>query len=88
MRRHAIRALMAGLIFIIGYYSFQLIRELYLSYNYVPEIIKSYDSVDDLQHKVIFGVIVNPMRTGLEVLGLITLGIITYFVARKVRRKR
>lgn len=37
-------------------------------YNYVPKIVESYDSVNYLQHKVSFGVSVDPMRVLIEIL--------------------
>jgi hypothetical protein len=88
MKRHIVRALIVGLIFVITYYVIQVIRGMYLSYNYVPDIIKSYDSVDHLQHKVSFGISVDPARIFLEILGLMLLGMIMYFVMRKVRSKK
>lgn len=88
MKRPIIRALIVGLIFVISYYVFQILRGMYLTFNYVPDIIESYDSVDYLQHKVSFGISVDPTRILIEVLGLLLLGMSTYFVVRKVRSKK
>lgn len=76
------------MIFVITYYVIQVLRGLYVSYNYVPDIIKSYDSVDYLQHKVSFGISVDPPRIFLEFLGLLLLGMIVYFLVRKVRSNK
>jgi quinol-cytochrome oxidoreductase complex cytochrome b subunit len=88
MKRHIARALIVGLIFIITYYVFQVLRGMYLTYNYVPDIIKSYDSVDHLQHRVSFGISGDPTRILFEVLGLLLLGMIMYFGVRMIRGKK
>lgn len=86
MKRPFIRAFIVGLSFIIIFYAFQVIRGIYLTLNYVPDIVGSYESVDYLQHKVSFGVVFHPIWSILEILGLFMLGLTTYFVVRKMRK--
>lgn len=88
MKRHITRALIVGVIFIITYYVFRVLRSMYLTYNYVPDIIKSYDSAEHLQHKVSFGISGDLSRILFEVLGLLSLGMIMYFGIRMIRGRR
>ncbi len=88
MKRPIVRSLIVGVIFVITYYAFQVLRGMHPTFNYVPDMTKSYDSVDHLQHKVSFGISVDPTRLFLEVLGMLLLGMIVYFVGRRVRGKK
>lgn len=88
MRKPIFKALIVGLIFIFVYYAFQTIRGIYLTINYEPEIAETYKSVDYLQHKVAFGYILNPAWVAFEVLVLMLLGIIAYYMARVMKRKK
>lgn len=87
MKRPIFRALTVGIIFIFTYYVIQVLRGMYLTYNYVPDITESYNSVDYLQHKVSFGISLDPLRILIEVLGLLLLGIALYFGVRRARKK-
>ncbi len=87
MKRSVVRAFLVGVACVFVYYIILALRGMYLTNNYVPDIINSYDSVDYLQQKVAFGIAIEPVRIVLEVSGLLLLGMAIYFVVRKLRRK-
>lgn len=88
MKKPLIRGMIVGLIFVMVYYAFQIVQGIYLSMNYVPDVIESYETVDYLQHKVAFGSVSSPLWTTIEILGLMLLGIIVYYAGRRLRRKK
>lgn len=87
MKRSIVRAFLVGVAFVFVYYIILALRGMYLTNNYVPDIINSYDSVDYLQQKVAFGIAIEPVRIVLEVSGLLLFGMAIYFVVRKLRRR-
>ncbi len=88
MKKLFFRALIVGLIFVFVYYAFQIIQGMYLTMNYVPDIVEKYESVDYLQYKVTFGHVSNPLWRTIEVSGLMLLGIVVYYTGRILRRKK
>lgn len=42
MKRPLFRALILGLIFVFVYYAIQIIQGIYLTMNYVPDIVDKY----------------------------------------------
>jgi quinol-cytochrome oxidoreductase complex cytochrome b subunit len=88
MKKPFFRALVVGLIFVFVFYAFQIIQGMYLTMNYVPNIVETYESVDYLQHKVTFGYISSPMWRTIEILGLMLLGIIVFYTGKVLRRKK
>ncbi|WP_367618538.1 hypothetical protein [Paenibacillus andongensis] len=87
MKKPFFRALVVGLIFVFVFYAFQIIQGMYLTMNYVPNIVETYESVDYLQHNVTFGYISSPMWRTIEILGLMLLGIIVFYTGKVLRRK-
>ncbi|WP_169081364.1 hypothetical protein [Paenibacillus sp. PL91] len=88
MKKPFIRALVLGLIFVFIFYAFQILQGIYLTMNYVPDIVETYESVDHLQHKVAFGYVLSPVWRTLEILVLMLLGIIVYYAVRILRKKK
>ncbi|WP_054024999.1 hypothetical protein [Bacillus sp. FJAT-28004] len=88
MKKPFIRALVLGLIFVFVFYAFQMLQGLYLTLNYVPDIVETYESDDYLQQKVAFGYVLSPVWRTLEILGLMLLGIIVYYAGRILRKKK
>lgn len=86
MKKPLFRALTVGLIFVFVYYAIQIIQGMYLTMNYVPDIVDKYKSVDYLQHKVTFGHVYSPMWRIIEVSGLMLLGIVVYYTGKILRR--
>lgn len=87
MRKPIVRAFTVGLVVVFVYYAFQIVQGMFLTLNYVPDVLKAYDSVDDLQHKVSFGIVASPVWIVFEVLGLMALGMVVYYLGRLLRRK-
>ncbi|WP_442956405.1 hypothetical protein [Paenibacillus sp. YIM B09110] len=79
------RSLIVGLLFVFVYYAIQIIQGIYLTINYVPDIVDKYESVDYLQHKVAFGHISSPMWRTIEITALILLGIVFYYTGKMLR---
>lgn len=78
-----VRILVESLIFssviILGYVVWIVIHGYFLTKNYVPDILNSYDSVNELEHKVTFGG--NPVALGwLFIVGFVLLSVIYYVV--------
>jgi hypothetical protein len=88
MKKHIFRAVAVGLIFVIVFYSFQIVQGMYHTMKFVPDILESYESVDYLQHKVSFGDKSSSIWRAVEIPGLILLGIVIYYTVRKLRRKK
>lgn len=90
MKKPFIRALGVGLLFVVVYYAFQLVQGMYNTVNYVPDIIKSYETVDYLQKEVAIGSSTGPVSVSvaMEVLGVMLLGVLVYYVCRMLRRKK
>lgn len=88
MKKPFIRALGVGLVFVVVYYAFQLVRGIYDTVNYVPDIIESYETVDYLQHEVAIGTIASPVWSAIEGLGAMLLGVLVYYACRMLRRKK
>lgn len=88
MKKPFIRALVLGLIFVLVFYAFQILQGLYLTMNYVPDIVEAYESADYLQHKVTFGFVSSPVWRTLEILVLMLLGIFVYYAGRILRKKK
>ncbi|NOU89018.1 hypothetical protein GC102_25190 [Paenibacillus sp. LMG 31460] len=88
MKKPVFQALVVGLIFVFVFHAFQIIQGMYLTMNYVPNIVETYESVDYLQHKVTFGYISSPMWRMIESLGLMLLGIIVFYTGKVLRRKK
>jgi hypothetical protein len=79
MKKTLIRSLIVGLIFAFVYYAIQIIRGMYLSMKYVPEIVNKNTTMDYLQHKITFGHEYSSMWRIIEFSSLMLLGIIVYF---------
>ncbi|MGO4272715.1 hypothetical protein AB4Z22_23225 [Paenibacillus sp. TAF58] len=88
MKKQFFRALVVGLIFVFVFFTFEIIQGMYLTMNYVPDIVETYESIDYLQHKVSFGYISSPMLRTIEILGLLLLGIIVFYTGKILRRKK
>ncbi|MDQ8739461.1 hypothetical protein [Paenibacillus sp. LHD-38] len=88
MKKPFIRAIVLGLIFVFVFYAFQILQGLYLTMNYVPDIVETYESDDYLQHNVTFGYVSSPVWRTLEILVLMLLGIIVYYAGRILRKKK
>jgi quinol-cytochrome oxidoreductase complex cytochrome b subunit len=86
MKKSYVQAFGVGLIFVIVFYAFQIVRGMYLTMNKVPAIIDSYESVDHLQQKVSFGFVTGP--SVIEFLGVMLLGIIVFYLGRALSQKR
>ncbi|MFX3631473.1 MAG: hypothetical protein ACE3L7_20030 [Candidatus Pristimantibacillus sp.] len=86
MKKPFFRALIVGLIFVFVYYAIQIVQGMYLTINYVPDIVDQYESVDYLQHKVTFGHVSSPMWRAIEVSALISLGIAVYYTGMMLKR--
>lgn len=85
MKKTLIRSLIVGLIFAFVYYAIQIIRGMYLSMKYVPEIVNKNTTMDYLQHKITFGHEYSSMWRIIEFSSLMLLGIIVYFSWRIMR---
>lgn len=95
MKRPFFRSLLVGLLFVLAYYGaqivVQIIQGMFLTANYVPDIVEKYESVDDLQHKIAFGVIYSPIsiwEIAGEIIGLMLLGIAVYYAGRRWRERQ
>lgn len=85
MKNPLFRSLIVGLIFACVYYAVQMIRGMYLTKNYVPDIAGRYTMVDYLQHKITFVHEYSPLGRVIEFSGLMLLGIMVYFTWRFLR---
>ncbi|XID90423.1 hypothetical protein ACF3MZ_17960 [Paenibacillaceae bacterium WGS1546] len=88
MKKPFFRSLIVGLIFVVVYYAFPIIQGMYLTSNYVPEIIEKYESVDYLQHEVTFGQGLSPVWRAIEIIGVMLLGMVVYYIGRALRRRK
>jgi hypothetical protein len=88
MKKSYVQAFGVGLIFVIVFYAFQIVRGMYLTMNKVPAIIDSYESVDHLQQKVSLGFVPGPIWSVIEFLGVMLLGIIVFYLGRALSQKR
>lgn len=79
MRKPIVRAVAVGLLFVFGYFALQIIWGMYLTLHYVPDMIESSEPVHVLQQDVAFGFVFNPLGAIVEVLGLLTFGMILYY---------
>ncbi|WP_371825258.1 hypothetical protein [Paenibacillus soyae] len=50
-------SLAVALLVVLGWVGWNVYQGYVLTYNYVPDIINQYESVDNLQHQVSFGTI-------------------------------
>ena len=83
-----IKALIVGLLFVVLYYAAQMVRGMYLTTTYVPDIIETYQTVDHLEHKVTFGLAAGPLWGAIEGLALMLLGVLVYYTGRRLKRNR
>jgi Cytochrome b subunit of the bc complex len=88
MKKPIIRALIVGVLFVFVYYAYQILHGVYQTMNYVPDIVEAYESVDHLQIKVAFGYQLNPLRTMIEIVAILLLGMGVYYSGRMLRRKK
>ena len=88
MKKQAFQAVALGLVFVIVYYGFQILKGMFNTMKYVPDIVESYESVDILESKVSFGASSSSTWLAVEILGLMLLGIVIYYTGRKLRRKK
>lgn len=86
MKRPFIRALILGLIFVLVYNVIKIIHGMYLTMNYVPDIVNSYKSVVYLQHEITFGQVSSPVWRMIGVFGMMLLGVVFYYTVRKLRK--
>jgi len=84
--RYVIEGLLFGLIVYAGYIGWAILSGLMLTRNYVPDIAARYESVEELEHKVSFGVIFEPHW--LTLAGSFVLLIALYYVVRAWAAKR
>ena len=87
MRRPIIKALLVGIIFVVIYYVIKSIRGVYLTTNYVPDIVDTYESVNYMQHIVTFGYLPNPMWIAIEFLIVMLLGILVYYIGKALKMR-
>lgn len=82
-KRVLIESLMFPIVIIIAVVGFQVVQGLWLTRNYVPDIINDYASVEHLQQQVAFGIIIRRtwLSTFLEISGFVILAMI-YYVLR------
>lgn len=56
-KRVLIESIIFSTIIVLAVLGWRIVRGYFLTQNFVPEIINSYDSIDYLQHKVSFGIV-------------------------------
>jgi len=88
MRTSIVQSLLAGVIIAVVYYVVQVVRGMYLTKEYVPDLINAYESVDYLQQQTSFGTISSPVWSVLEASGLILLGAAVFYIGKTLWRKR
>lgn len=93
MNKPLSRALLVGLLFVFVYYGVRLMIQvsqgIYLTMNYVPDIVEEYESVAYLQHNVSFGFVyrsISVWRTAGEIFGFLLLGIVVYYIRQRLKR--
>ncbi len=84
--RYVIEGLLFGLIVYAGYFGWAILSGLMLTRSYVPDITERYESVEELEHKVSFGVIIEP--NWLMLAGSFVLLAVLYYVVRTWAAKR
>ncbi|WP_338555745.1 hypothetical protein [Paenibacillus sp. KS-LC4] len=88
MKNTVFRALLTGVVFVIVFYGVQLIGGIYMTEQYVPDIMAQYESVDYLQKNVAVGWVDNtPSWAWLQVLLVMLVGAAAYYVVRLLKRK-
>lgn len=88
MRKSIVQSLLAGVIIAVVYYMVQVVRGMYLTKEYVPDLINAYESVDYLQQQTAIGTISSPVWSVLEASGLILLGAAVFYIGKTLWRKR
>ncbi|MFC4778947.1 hypothetical protein ACFO9Q_19305 [Paenibacillus sp. GCM10023252] len=84
-----IRALLLGIVLVVGYYGFHIVQGMILTMTYTPDLLEAYDSHDYVQHKVSFGVSpTSPMRTAMEISGLMVVGMVLTYTWDRLKRKK
>ena len=85
-KRYVIEALSFGLIVYALYIGTSIVSGWMLTRSYVPDITERYESVEELEHKVSFGVIFEP--NWLTLVGSFVLLAVLYYVVRAWAAKR
>jgi len=88
MSKPFFRSLLVGLVFLVAYYAVQTIHGMYLTMNYVPDIVDQYASAHALQERVAIGQVSSPIWRALEAAGAVLAGIGVYYAVRLIRRSK
>lgn len=88
MNKTFIRALVLGLLFVVIYYLIQIIKGMYFTMNYIPNMQGKYESIDLLSSTSNFGDAHSPLWRTIEVVGMMLLGIVVYYTGKLLRRKK
>jgi menaquinol-cytochrome c reductase cytochrome b subunit len=88
MRKSIVQSLLAGVIIAVVYYTVQVAWGMYLTKEYVPDLVNAYESVDYLQRQTAIGTISSPVWSVLEAAGLILLGAAVFYIGKTLWRKR
>ncbi|WP_440117843.1 hypothetical protein [Paenibacillus sp. QZ-Y1] len=87
-KRLAMESLLVTLLFILGFVAWNVIQGMFMTMNYVPDLMNSGSSVTPLQSKVAFGAIVRWEMTSIlmAVVGFLLLAAAYYGLRSALQR--
>ncbi|WP_157756158.1 hypothetical protein [Paenibacillus crassostreae] len=56
-KRLLIESIMISILIVLAFLGWGIVRGMYLTKNYVPDIVGSYEAIDYLQHEISFGIV-------------------------------
>lgn len=85
-KRVLVESIIVPMVIIIAVVGFQVVQGLWLTRNYVPDIINNYASVEYLETQVAFGTIVRTdgLTLVLQTSGLLLLSMVYYVLRTKL----
>lgn len=86
--RLLIQAIIFSVLIHLIYLSGNLIYGWYLTYYYIPDVVKEYENVTYLQNEVVFGYVIRPFSYVVSFVLLTIIGVVVIVVWKKIYHSR